>query len=158
MVSRPRERGTAGPVSYTWVARSRSESTSQFTALALNKPSSSSSSSSSSDSHQAQSYMDSPRAAHRHLLKVKGRRRSIHRVRARSGVTDHAHHPHSTPSDSCIQRGVGTSSPSSLSPFPLPTLLHPYSPSDSLAKGQGPQKKHMIPGRKELFNSETRTS
>ena len=34
--------------SYTWVARSRSESTSQFTALALNKPSSSSSSSSSS--------------------------------------------------------------------------------------------------------------
>jgi len=47
-VSRPRERSTAGPVSYTWVARSRSESTSQFTASALNKPSSSSSSSSSS--------------------------------------------------------------------------------------------------------------
>ena len=36
-----------GPVSYTWVARSRSESTSQFTASALNKLSSSSSSSSS---------------------------------------------------------------------------------------------------------------
>jgi hypothetical protein len=31
-----------------------------------------------------------------HHLKVKGRRRSIHRVRARSGVTDHAHHPHNT--------------------------------------------------------------
>ena len=46
-MSRPRERSTAGPVSYTWVARSRSESTPQFTALALNKPSSSSSSSSS---------------------------------------------------------------------------------------------------------------
>ena len=41
-----RKRSTAGPVSYTWVARSRSESTSQFTALALNKPSSSFSSSS----------------------------------------------------------------------------------------------------------------
>ena len=39
--SRPRERSTAGPVSYTQVARSRSESTSQFTALALDKPSSS---------------------------------------------------------------------------------------------------------------------
>ena len=34
---------SAGLVSYTWVARSRSESTSQFTGLALNKPSSSSS-------------------------------------------------------------------------------------------------------------------
>jgi len=43
-VSRPWERSTAGPVSYTLLARSRSESTSQFTAL--NKPSSSSSSSS----------------------------------------------------------------------------------------------------------------
>ena len=42
-MSRPRERSTAGPVSYTWVARSRSESTSQFTASALNKLSSSSS-------------------------------------------------------------------------------------------------------------------
>ena len=42
----PRERSTAGPVSYTWIARSRSESTSQLTALALSKPSSSSSSSS----------------------------------------------------------------------------------------------------------------
>ena len=41
-MSRPWERSTAGPVSYTLLARSRSESTSQFTAL--NKPSSSSSS------------------------------------------------------------------------------------------------------------------
>jgi hypothetical protein len=40
----PWERSTAGPVSYTWVARSRSESTIQFTASALNKLSSSSSS------------------------------------------------------------------------------------------------------------------
>ena len=46
-MSRPQERSTAGSVSYTWVARSRSESTSQFTALALNKPSSSSAPSSS---------------------------------------------------------------------------------------------------------------
>ena len=45
-MSRPQERSTAGPVSYTWVARSRLESTSQFTVIALNKPSSSSSSSS----------------------------------------------------------------------------------------------------------------
>ena len=37
---------TLGPVFYTWVTRSRSESTSQFTVLALNKPSSSTSSSS----------------------------------------------------------------------------------------------------------------
>ena len=37
---------TLGPVFYTRVTRSRSESTSQFTALALNKPSSSTSSSS----------------------------------------------------------------------------------------------------------------
>ena len=36
-----RKRSTGGPVSYTRVAGSRSESTSQFTALALNKPSSS---------------------------------------------------------------------------------------------------------------------
>jgi len=40
----------AGPVSYTWVARSRSESTSQFTASALNKRPSSSSSSSTAGS------------------------------------------------------------------------------------------------------------
>ena len=46
-VSLPQELSTAGLVSYTWVARSRSGSSS-FTALALNKPSSSSSSSSSS--------------------------------------------------------------------------------------------------------------
>ena len=46
----PPPRSTAGPVSYAWVARSRSESTSQFTALALNKPSSSSYSSASSSS------------------------------------------------------------------------------------------------------------
>ena len=45
-MSLPQERSTAGLVSYTWVARSRSGSSS-FTALALNKPSSSSSSSSS---------------------------------------------------------------------------------------------------------------
>ena len=45
-VSRPRECSTAGPVSYTWVARSRSEPTSQFTALSLNTPSSSSESTS----------------------------------------------------------------------------------------------------------------
>ena len=31
----PRKRSTAGPVSYTWVARSRSESTSQFTCTAF---------------------------------------------------------------------------------------------------------------------------
>ena len=43
----------AGLVSYTWVARSRSGSSS-FTALALNKPSSSSSSSSSSASSGAE--------------------------------------------------------------------------------------------------------
>ena len=43
-MSLPQERSTAGLVSYTWVARSRSGSS----ALALNKPSSSSSSSSSS--------------------------------------------------------------------------------------------------------------
>ena len=42
-MSLPQERSTAGLVSYTWVARSRSGSSS-FTALALNKPSSSSSS------------------------------------------------------------------------------------------------------------------
>ena len=46
-MSRPRELSTAGPVSYTWLARSRSESTSQFTASALNKPSWSRSESSS---------------------------------------------------------------------------------------------------------------
>ena len=40
-MSRPQELSTAGPVSYIWVARSRSESTSQFTALTLNKSSSS---------------------------------------------------------------------------------------------------------------------
>ena len=39
-MSLPQERSTAGLVSYTWVARSRSGSSS-FTALALNKPSSS---------------------------------------------------------------------------------------------------------------------
>ena len=49
--SSTRERSTvhtAGPVSYTWLAQSRSESTSQFTVLALNKPSSSSSTTTSS--------------------------------------------------------------------------------------------------------------
>ena len=39
-VSLPQKRGTAGLVSYTWVARSRSGSSS-FTASSLNKPSSS---------------------------------------------------------------------------------------------------------------------
>ena len=48
-MSLPQERSTAGLVSYTWVARSRSGSSS-FTALALNKPSLSSSYSSSSSS------------------------------------------------------------------------------------------------------------
>ena len=47
LVSLPQERSTAGLVSYTWVARSRSGSSS-LTASALNKPSSSSFSSSSS--------------------------------------------------------------------------------------------------------------
>ena len=46
-MSLPQERSTAEQVFYTWVARSRSGSSS-FTALALNKPSSSSSSTSSS--------------------------------------------------------------------------------------------------------------
>ena len=46
-MSLPQERSTAELVFYTWVARSRSGSSS-FTASALNKPSSSSSSSSSS--------------------------------------------------------------------------------------------------------------
>ena len=46
-MSLPQERSTAEQVFYTWVARSRSGSSS-FTASALNKPSSSSSSSSSS--------------------------------------------------------------------------------------------------------------
>ena len=50
--------------SYTWVARSRSESTPQFTALALNKPSSSSSSSSSSATTTAESTLAGQQLAH----------------------------------------------------------------------------------------------